>query len=248
MYEINLLPTKVQKNNVDVKKMLLILFVILGSIALITSYSLFLSKLYNAHKKLNNIEKRQNQIALDLTRLEQLRKVSQKEDKKIRAFQSIINNRLKCTSMLDDIACNMPVDLKLTSIEVIHRENYTPQGGFASPGMLINAADENDGKQGKIKELDFGNSSNKNSSKLDGKNDNSNKDAENKSLPSPNVLIFQGVSYSTVSVGVFIHNLSQLTYFTSINLIKASVEISGESGQAFTIEAQLREVYVNASK
>lgn len=244
MYDINLLPPNLQKKfNIDVKKLLISFTITCMVTGLVGGYGLLMFKLYGTRMEMHRIDQRLNQIAPQVARVEQLKRERLEGEKKINAFRTIIDDRLTFTLILDDIAKNMPVDMWLTGISMEYREKYIPRGGFASPpGMLAGVyknktVDKN--ITGKKPDADKQNIT---------KTPTDKKDKEKNSPPPPNVLVLQGAAHSPASVGVFVHNLARLPYFQNINVLKVFANTAGDPGQAFTIEAQLREVYRDDSK
>lgn len=231
MYDVNLLPTKLQKKiNIDIGRLIILISMATIVFGFIFGYSFFLFQMNITQQELHNIEEQLKQMAPRVAEVEKMKKERLSLEKKVQAFSIIVNNRLAVSHVFNDIASNMPVDMWLTSIRLEYREKYVPRGGFASSGDLPSEVRNYTEKK----------------KKTPGKaEDNEEKallnmdDKDNKRLLPPNVLVLQGVTYSTASVGVFVHNLSQLPCFHNIDLIKVFPNTTGDIGQAFTIEARL---------
>lgn len=249
MYEINLLPPKLQRKfNIDVKKAAAFLGLTFLITGLAGGYGVFLFQLYGARSEINRIETRLQQIAPQVAEVEQIRKERLAGEKQVKAFQTIVDNRFTFTPMLEDIACNLPVDTWLTGITVENREEYAPPGGFASPpGMLAETVEDSTGEAPKTPAGAPGTGNGQKPAQPANRPVQGQKD-KTAPPPPPNVLVLQGVSYTPASVGVLVHNLARLPYFQSVNVIKVYENTGDEAGQAFTIEAQLREVQQDVAK
>lgn len=72
--------------------------------------------------------------------------------------------------------------------------------------------------------------------------------AEQQTMPAPNMLVLQGTSYSPASIAVLVSNLSALPYFQNIDVVKIHTATNGERGLAFHIEARLLGVKQDATQ
>lgn len=249
MYDINLLPSELQKNvDKNVMRIIMLIAITVLVLALTGSYWLLQMKQYQIAGKIARIEARLNEINPLVRQIEQMQRDRLNGEKTIKAYQRIASQRVTFTPILNAVAQNMPVDMWLTDISLENRLEYAARGGFASPTGLFAINERlveqkqhgnnfNSGGKAKDKE----NGGGKHSGQKDGE--------EVKEVSPPNLMVFKGVAYTPASIGVFINNLSGLPYFRNIDLVETSVKkMEGTTGQAFCIEARLREVKQNVPK
>ncbi len=225
MYEINLLPSKLQKKiNVALKRWIVLLLIISVPSVLGGFYVFTLAELNQLRLKTNNIDRQLELLTPQLNRMEQLRREREKREQQISVLQSLRDNRFSITPILTGIALNMPVDMWLTGISAEYRENYLPRGGFASPGILPVS-------EGTVEQTDI----------IVGSSEQQQPEQQQPGPP-PNILVLQGISHSQASIGVFVGQLAAMPYFQNIDVVKVNTATSGETGLAFHIEAGLRGV------
>ena len=229
MYEINLLPAELRrKTSIELKRLLMLLLCILLPAGLAGGYSFLLIEINHRHLEVNNIDRQLAQLKPQVNQTLQLRQERGQIEQQIPVLQSLLEHRFTITPILNDIADNLPVDLWITGLSVEYRANYLPRGGFASPGLLSPPADA--------------------PLKQEAGTGAGQQPEEQQALPLPNVLILQGISYSSASIGVLVGKLSALPYFQSVDLVKVHTADQGEQGLTFQIEAMLREVKQDAAK
>ncbi len=218
MYDINLLPRKLQRKfNIDLKRTAGVLALFLVTAGFFGGYYSLLYKSRNLNKEITSIENALEQIAPRVTQVKQLHNYRMENEEKLKAFQDIVKGRLLITPILEDIGLVLPEDLWLTEFSVESRLDYQPRGGFASPGGVplgnpVNNKQEETGAGEPVI-----------------------------TPPPPNIVKLQGVAHSAVSVGVFVNNMSQLPYFSSVDLLKVYENTAGGKGYAFTVMARLKE-------
>lgn len=241
MYEINLLPPELQKKvAIDVSKMLVPLVVVVILIVMGGSYWLLQMKQYQAAAETARIDVRLNEISPLVRKIERMKRERLDGEKKIKTYRQITAQRATFIPMLNAIAQTMPVDMWLTDISLENRREYAARGGFASPPGVLAMNEQPE---------DINNKPGNNTFSSDSKDNDPDGEEGVKEVPPPNLVVLKGVSYSPASVGVFINNLSGLPYFRNIDLIETSVKkLEGSTGQAFCIEARLREGKQDVSK
>ncbi len=218
MYDINLLPRKLQRKfNIDLKRTAGVLALFLVTAGFFGGYYSLLHKSHNYNKELTRIENTLEQLSPMVTQVKQLHNNRIENEKKLKAFQDIVKGRLLITPILEDISLVLPEDLWLTEFSMESRQDYQPRGGFASPGGVplgnpVNNKQEETGAGEPVI-----------------------------TPPSPNIVKLQGVAHSAVSVGVFVDNMSRLPYFSSVDLLKVYENNAGGKGHAFTVMARLKE-------
>lgn len=219
MYEINLLPSELIKRvNVDFKKLVILVAVIIVVIGYVYWYAGFKFKLYHVQEELARTDKMLSEIDSRVDMVKKIKSERIKNQEKIKAYQTITENQFLLTPVFKEIEQNIPVDMWLTGITLGYRDKLIPIGGFGSPpGVKVMPP-------------------------------KATPQAVDPPLPSPNVLMLQGVTYNSASVGVFVHNLARLTYFRGVGIKKVYANTGNDVGQAFTLELQLREEGRNASE
>ncbi|WP_027363477.1 PilN domain-containing protein [Desulfotruncus alcoholivorax] len=223
MYEINLLPPELIKRfNIDFKKLTMLIAVIIVVIGYVYWYAGFKFRLYNIKEEIAHTDKMLAEMSPRLNLVKKIKAERIENQEKIMAYKAITESRFLLTPVFKEIEKSIPVDTWLTGITLEYREKLNPVGGFASlpganalpPKATLQAVGPPVSKKETIDEVE---------------------------IPSPNVLMLQGVTYNSASVGVFVHNLAGLPYFRNVGIKKVYTNSGDDAGYAFTLELQLRE-------
>lgn len=246
MYKVNLLPPELMSWNkkVDKHQLVVILLVSIITATILISYGTFIYHAYSTRKDLEAIESRLPGLKMQSDQVKQLKEKKDETAKTIQAFEKIIEEKHVWGAMLDDIGLNMPVDIWLTGLKIVNDKNYPgqtiPTGQQAPPASQT--AVDNKG----VPQNQTPSTAQANQSPPPGQPVNGAKTDDTLIPDHPNVLILEGISGTTPSVGVFQKNLTGLNYFSSVNL--QSMEENDDGGFKFTIIAVLKESDTNAAK
>lgn len=203
MYQINLLPSELQKDtSADIKRLqktILILLVVL----LIGGYSFFV---WQWRLKAEELVVIKNQIAIVKPVAEKADDLKQKHQinlKNISELEDLLKSRIALTGLIDNIGHNLPVDIFLASIRLTYEEDLEIPGGFASPfESKLNGEANEEVKSKQNTRVVKANST----------------ESEDFSIPRPNKVTIKGLTQTTCSVGTLINNLYSLPYFNMIKL------------------------------
>ena len=221
MYKVNLLPPEQKKVDKRRLTMVALCSVLIG--IMMICYGKFLYNAYNLRQQLQNVETELTQYQVEVANVKKLMVKNEQNEKAVEALQEIIDMKKIWGSTLDDINLNMPVDLWLTGLQIVDDKTKLPQE-FAITSQPTQAGKE----ANQAAQAVTGNPS------------------EQTIIPNPpNVIIIEGKSYTTPSIGVFQKHLTNLVYFSSVQL--ENMEVDDEDGTfKFTINAILKESDTNA--
>lgn len=223
MYKVNLLPPELMgwQKKVDKRRLVMgALCLVLVGIMLL-GYGRFLYNADNLRRQLQDVETELTQYQVEVANVQRLTATKEQNEKAVAALQRIIETRRVWGSTLEDINLTMPVDLWLTGLQIVDDKTKLPQKTVtpAQPGDEANQTTP----------AVTGNPS------------------EQTIIPNPpSVMIIEGKSGTTPSIGVFQKHLTNLIYFSSVQL--ENMEVNDEDGTfIFTINAVLKESDRNAA-
>ncbi|AQS58482.1 PilN domain-containing protein [Desulforamulus ferrireducens] len=223
MYKVNLLPPELMgwQKKVDKRQLIIITLGCLLSGLIILIYGKFLYDTYHLREQIQTMERELTQYQTEVANAKKLAAQRAEHEKAIEELQKIIKLKRVWGSTLDDINLNMPVDVWLTSLQIVHDKTKLPPNAETPQA----ATDEAGEDAPPVTESD-----------------------EQTIIPnSPNVIIIEGKSGTTPSIGVFQKKLNELKYFSSVQL--ESMEVSNEDGTfKFIINAVLKESDTNAAE
>ncbi len=223
MYKVNLLPPELMgwQKKVDKRQLVMGALCSLLVSILLLGYGRFLYNTNNLRQQLQDVEAELTQYQVEAAKVQKLTAKQEQNEKIVAALQRIIEMRRVWGSTLEDISLTMPVDLWLTGLQIVDDQTKLPQKSV-TPAQPGNAAKQ-------TTQAVTGNS------------------LEQTIIPNPpSVMIIEGKSGTTPSIGVFQKHLTNLCYFSSVQL--ANMEVNDEDGTfTFTINAVLKESDRNAA-
>lgn len=212
-YKVNLLPPKLQREEiVDVRRLLIITGVTLLIAVILGSYGVFIISFYNAKNELSAAKAQLATLNPVAARVEKMRAERVQLEQTIDEYNLILKSQKQWSDLLGDINRIMPVDLWLVGLEITYTQ---PEQKAAGQGSQTGAPAQKQvsGNSGAAKQPE--------------------------AVPRPNAVIFKGSSRTVASIGVFINGLTRLPCFQEVRLDKVG---EGTDGIQFEITAFLKGV------
>ena len=236
MYKVNLLPTELQRDiSIDFRKLVKRLSVSLLAITLLASYSAFLYSFYSNRKDIARTERYLNELRVTVTKVEDIKKQRQNNEQSVQTLRELLSKRLSWSPLLEDLNCNLPVDMWLESFDLSFTDLQTSTGAAGqSPGQPKALAPQ---AQAQSKPAQTGNGAS---------SDGQAPAAGQKgplppaSLTVPNTLTLEGYSRTVPSIGIFVNNLNRMPYFNRVTLNEIS-EDKKYGAIRFKVTAMLKE-------
>ncbi len=212
-YKVNLLPPKLQREEiVDVRRLLIITGVALLIAVILGSYGVFIISFYNVKNELSATKVELTAVNPVAARVEKMRAERVELERTIEEYHLILRSRKQWSDLLVDINRIMPVDLWLVGLELTYKQPEQKAPGQVSQSGAP-AQRQVSGNSGAAKQPE--------------------------AVPRPNAVIFKGNSRTVASIGVFINGLTCLPYFLEVRLDKIG---EGTDGIQFEITAFLKGV------
>lgn len=229
MYKLNLLPTELQRDlSIDVKGLVRRVSITVTVILLLASYGVFLFIGYLTQREIADTERYLNQISSSVKKVEGIKAQRFKNEESTKVYKELLSARLTRFPMLEDLNCNMPVDLWLENVDMSY---VAPKdaGKAAQPGQPPAA----NASRGAAQQGQQATTTQAQGQAAAGKNGSV-------SPPLPNTLVLVGYARSVPSIGFFMNNLYRMPYFSNI-VINDYQWDEKKSGYKFKLTAALKE-------
>lgn len=212
-YKVNLLPPKLQREEiVDVRRLLIITGVTIFIAVILGSYGAFIISFYNAKNELSATRLQLTALNPVVARVEKMRAERVRLEQTVEEYNLILKSQKQWSDLLVDINRIMPVDLWLVGLEITYKQpeqKETGQGSQSGAPAQKQVAGNSSGAK------------------------------KPETVSRPNVVIFKGSSRTVASIGVFINGLTHLPCFQEVRLDKVG---EGANGIQFEITAFLKGV------
>lgn len=236
MYKMNMLPIALQRETlIDTKKLVINAGIILTAIIILGSYGLFLIRFLDAKKELTAIRSQLSELQSTVDRAEKIKRERVETEAALNDFNTLLKRQFIWSEMLNAINRSMPADIWLAGIDIHYEGSVAGQTGQNNTQA---GAPVDQQKNDTTTASEENNSNTSGALNIAGsvKTPGDEKQAE-LSMPVPNTVVFKGFSHTVPAVGVFINNLSRLSYFSDFKLKKLSEK---DEGLSFEISAVLK--------
>lgn len=177
-------------------------------VAVIGGYAVFLFTLLMMKSDLETTKKQVLALQPVVSRVERIRNERREMEVALEEYRSLREKQLTWSHFLFELNNITPVDVWLSSLEI--------------------GAQTDKSHSGSATQLGAGKESEASGSKSD----------ESKLFSRPGVMMIKGYSRTVSSIGIFIRNLNQLTYFKEVVITKVASE---DAGISFECKAFLKE-------
>lgn len=219
MYKVNLLPSELQRDFIiDVRKLIVgsvSALMIVGSCA---AYALFLYKLHTVTIAVAGAGQYLNSLQGDVVAVKEIKKQRIRNEQTVRNLREILEKRIIWSKVLEEVNLSLPEDMWLVRLDLAHRDLRNAPGLKAGAGAAEREAPAEVAKDIPSTALQQG-ASDKRQPGVPVRPAGIPQDVP---PPAPNVLVFEGYSHSVSSVGVFIHSLYRMPFFSKAILNELS--------------------------
>lgn len=231
MYKINLLPPELQRDvSIDFKTLAIRASAVVAAVGLVAMYCAFLYNIHSIKLEISQEEKYLSEIQFTVKKVEEIKNKRLANEQSVQKYRELLDNRVTWSPVLEDLNKILPTDMWLESINISHVDRQVQGGGAIIPApqpppvqlpgyqlqsqIQAKTAGTAQGGQGENQPVS--------------------------SLPTPNTLTINGYSRTAPSVGVYLHNLGKMPYYSKVALNEMG-EDEKESAYKFKITATVKE-------
>lgn len=220
MYKINLLPYELQRDHIfDVRKLIVGSVSALVIVGICAAYALFLYKLHIVTIAVAEAGQSLKSLQGDVVAVEEIKKQRISNEQTVLSLREILEKRIIWSKVLEEVNFSLPKDMWLVRLELAHRDLREKAPGLrAGAGAAEREASSKEPKNTPSAGLQQ-DAPDKRQPDTPAKPSGIPPDIP---LPTPNVLVFEGYSHSVSSVGVFIHSLYLMPFFSKAILNELS--------------------------
>lgn len=211
MYKVNLLPPKLQREElVDISRLLMTAVITFITVVILGVGGFFIINYFNMRNEIASATQQIATLQPTVAYVENLRKERMTMEATETDYKALLNKQITWSSLLYEMNDIAPVDVWLVELDI----QYV-QPAPAKPGTPAAAAAP--------------------AAKPATKDNQAVQNAE--PIPWPNTVTIKGLSRTVPAIGIFVKNLKQLPYFSDVVINKISSDAQGNS---FDITASIK--------
>jgi Tfp pilus assembly protein PilN len=236
MYKVNLLPPKLQREElVDIKRLLLVSGAAVLAVGIIGSGLFFVFSYFTMRNNIAAATQQLTALQPTVSTVEAMRAERNTMESKVKDYKALLQKQMTWTSLLyelDDIA---PTDLWLVELDIANvpqpaaQAKKAPAANTASPANTSTAPASSESAES----AQSGDSKTPASAPAAGK-----KGQTAEPWPRPNTVTIKGYSRTVPAIGIFERHLEQLPYFKDVAIKSINSQADGNN---FEITAYIKD-------
>lgn len=212
MYKVNLLPPKLQREEVvDISRLFLIAVITFFSVIILGAGAFFIVNYFTMRNDIAAATQRVSTLQPTVAYVTNLRKERTAMEKTVTDYKALLNKQITWSSLLYELNDIAPVDVWLVELDIQNVALPAGTPGVVSVKPATAAAKKPAGKAAL---------------------------QNTEPIPRPNTVTIKGYSRSVPEIGIFVQNLKQLPYFKNVLINKINSDTTGNS---FDITAYIKD-------